>query len=418
MDKKAKILLFASELASGELKIASREDQIKIARLIIKTAMDARAFGSAGPMLAQQFIIGAVSKFDKTTLGASQRDWALASLADKFPRLKKRENEANLKKIEDTISLFLQKKFSKMARQFGINALESAYTQLILEMPVYKWADKNNASITTTTVNGLIKELQAALSTIIRGDVIDAIRTQKRQQELAEGAGSSTDYVEDYQDIEGGDDLLSQRAPTSLSPKMREDLLSLIDNDQFITVSEAVKTLKVTSLSSARLFAEAIRGCNIFSNPSKIPSTVREDLAVAAVVLRYTIPGADIDSRGGSYQNIVDFLLEEDRGDASKYLSLVAQKIDLFFRQAGVSAVNAEGVASYLVTANNPVDRMEAYVDQAYTTLTKSLVKVEMNIDDNAISGSCKKALVALSDEKELRRIRYRMDAHGIDFTR
>jgi hypothetical protein len=139
---------------------------------------------------------------------------------------------------------------------------------------------------------------------------------------------------------------------------------------------------------------------------------------VAAVVLRYTIPGADIDSRGGSYQNIVDFLLEEDRGDASKYLSLVAQKIDLFFRQAGVSAVNAEGVASYLVTANNPVDRMEAYVDQAYTTLTKSLVKVEMNIDDNAISGSCKKALVALSDEKELRRIRYRMDAHGIDFTR
>jgi len=114
----------------------------------------------------------------------------------------------------------------------------------------------------------------------------------------------------------------------------------------------------------------------------------------------------------------VDFLMDVDQSDASQYLSLVAQKIDLFFRQAGVSAVNAEGMASYLVTANNPIDRMEAYVDQAYTTLTKNLVKVELNIEDNAVSGACKSALVALSDEKELRRIRHRMDAHGIDFTR
>lgn len=75
MNKKAKLLLFASGLASGEVKIASREDQIRIARLIVRTAMDARMFGDAGPMLAQQFIIGAVSKFDKTTLdGRKQRN--------------------------------------------------------------------------------------------------------------------------------------------------------------------------------------------------------------------------------------------------------------------------------------------------------------------------------------------------------
>lgn len=415
MKKKAKLLLLASSLESGEIKIASKLDQRRIARLIVKTAMDAQTFGSAGPMLAQQFIIGSISKYDQTTLGAQQERFALLSLSDKFPGLKARENKANLKKIESTISTFLQKKFSALSRQFGIDALEAAYTTLVLDQPVYKWADKNSERITTTSIVGLTKDLQSALSTIIRGDVIDAIRTQKRQQELAEQAGTSTDYIEDYQDLDS-DDLLSQRAPKSLAPKMRADLIDLLESD-FITVADAIRTLKVSSLSSARLFASAIRGCGVFDNPSKIPSTVREDLAVAAVVLRYTIPGADTDSRGGSYQSIVDFLTDVDRDDVD-FLSSVAEKIDLFFRSAGVSAVNAEGMANYLVTANDPVDRMEAYVDQAYTTLTKNLVKVEMGLDDSAISGSCKKALVTLSDEKELRRIKHRMDAHGIDFSR
>lgn len=416
MNKHAKLLLLASSLTSGKIKVASSQEQRAVASLIVRTAMDARAFGAAGPLVAQQFIIGAVSFFDKTVIGgANQRKHALASLKTKFPGLKARENEANLKKIEDDITDFLQKKFSVLARQFGVDALEEAYTKLVLDQPVYKWADSHNERITTTSITLLTKEITAALSTIIKGDIIDALRKYKKQQELSEQAGGGLNTDFDYDELESGD-LLSQRAPTSLAPALRDHLLSVIDETDFVDVQEAMKTLKVSSVSSARLFAEAIRGCEIFTNPSKIPSSVREDLAVAAVVLPYTLGFDGESSRGARYQSVVDYFLNSADETDLDYQDKVSDAVRYTFTSAGLTALDPSGVASYMISAKYAADRMESYVDQAYVDLVKKLIKVETNLDKNAVSGNCLKALTSISNAKELAKIRYKMDAHSIDF--
>lgn len=416
MNKHAKLLLLASSLTSGKIKVASSREQRAVASLIVRTAMDVQAFGAAGPLVAQQFIIGAVSFFDDTVIGrANQRKHALASLKTKFPKLRDRENEANLKKIEDKISEFLQKKFSALAKQFGADALEEAYTKLVLDQPVYKWADKNNTNITTTSIDLLIKEIQKALSTIIRGDILDALRKYKKEQELSEQAGGGLNTDFDYVDLES-DGLLSQRAPTSLAPELRNHLLSVVDEVDFVDAAEAMRTLKVSSISSARLFAEAVRGCGIFANPSKIPSSVREDLAVAAVVLPYTLGFDGESSRGAKYQAIVDYFLNSVNKTDPNYQDKVAENVKYTFTSSGVSALNAEGVASYMISAKFAADRMEAYVDQAYIDLVKKLIKVETNLDQNAVSGNCLKALSAISNAKELAKMKYKMDAHSIDF--
>lgn len=415
MNKHAKLLLLASSLTS-KIKVASSSEQRAVASLIVRTAMDAKAFGAAGPLVAQQFIIGAVSFFDKSVIGgANQRKHALASLKTKFPKLRRQENEANLKKIEDEVSEFLEKKFSALAKQFGADALEEAYTKLVLDQPVYKWADKNNERITTTSISLLVKEIQKALSTIIRGDIIDALRKYKKEQELSEQAGGGLNTDFDYVDLES-DSLLSQRAPQSLAPALRNHLLSVVDEVDFVDAQEAMKTLKVSSISSARLFAEAIRGCEIFTNPSKIPSSVREDLAVAAVVLPYTLGFDGESSRSAKYQAVVDYFLNSADKTDLNYQDKVAENVKYTFTSAGLSAINAEGVASYMISAKYAADRMEAYVDQAYVDLVKKLIKVETNLDQNAVSGNCLKAMKAISDNKELAKMRYKMDAHSIDF--
>jgi len=164
----------------------------------------------------------------------------------------------------------------------------------------------------------------------------------------------------------------------------------------------------VNSLAAARIFVNAAKDCNAFPSGGKFSSGFRGDL----VALALCMPFVDSKLRKGSRQETIEGVFEYIKKDESRGSEVFGPApvtkdiVDIYFHRMNLSASAAQEVAEYITRMD--VSAIESsisnWIDQSYIELVRLMMRVDLNLGTGR-SEDCVKALAAISDSAELRKI-------------
>lgn len=432
MSSKEKLIRFAFLCIHSNSfnKIASKEDRLLFANLILKTAVDKGSFESLAPFITQVMVIGAQGDFGTEAIQENPKVYAERSLQLMFnyepkKRFSRDPSEASvaLEKITSAIRKFLGGKYAQLVKVYGVDALEDAYTKLLTEKDGFgnPMIYSNAMDLDKSSLTSLAKTMAGKLGSIILGDVKDYVKVQKGRKNIQDSLKPKED------EGNSADSLLSGIPAQKMIDSIR-DMDDLFEKEGKKLLGGAMSTLKVSSVFKADLFMQAARGCATLHTPSKLAPAVREDMMALCMILPFHYGFNNIDKRKPRVvQTIAQFKL--DVFGAPDPMGLFPQKsqkdvVDVvrqLFRDAGSSYVPhaPRSLASYIETAkiDSLAKSVSNFIDQTYLILLNRLLKVELGMV-NALSSECVQILAQISDGSELRKVKHRMDPKGIVFTR
>lgn len=409
MSDKVKLIRFAHLLLADEKysKIASKEDRVLLAKTIIKSAIDRGSFSAIGPYIAQQFALGASGEYGMEALKADPKKYALLSLVKMFGYQSRIEAQQALTTLEKAMTKKLEVLHSQLASRLGENALETAYQKLLLEsIALKKGSQLDNSSLKTLELS-----MGGMLGSIVRGDAIDSVKVDKNRARLEREKGVLLDSIPSSEGDSGSTDLLSRDPSAKLTQKAIQAISGLIDTATIngeISVQQAMKTLRVESQNSAKLFMNAVVGCGVFDTASKYSTELREDVLAVYLLLPHAFK-----IKGSRNEKIIDtrrrFL------DMFQNSSDMAGDVRNIFR--GVGYVPSKPASLYGAIDEMSVKSINNYMDQAFLVLLNKMIKMDMGIEDG-ISNKCLGALAVISDKSQLAKFRSMFKPKGVDYTR
>lgn len=390
----------ARALMANDSRLASlgnRSQRAKIAHALVKMAVDAQALKAIGPLLAQQFIIGAGGEYDLSAVKSNPEKFALQTLRGSM-NLDPRQARTALKDVETSISTKLEKIYNTFASSFGLNALEEAYTNLVLNQEIYKASWESGI----TTLEGLKNDAGKLIASVMRNDMLDHIKVEKGRRNLER----DLTYIEDDLEEFDGDTVLSSQP----SPQMARAILEIIEGGEGNRhiVNHAQSALKIRGADDARKFAGAVRSCGALHS-GKFSAGAKNDLLALCVVLPYTkkLKGSD---RRETLHKVLQYVMKE-AFDHSKGM-ITGAGVRGLLTESRVPAQDPDGLAKaingssdYKFLAKNAM----RYIDASYAELVRILVKMTAGIETN-MGADCDARLAELSDKVELEKLRKKLE--------
>jgi hypothetical protein len=433
MSSKEKLIRFAFLCIHSNSfnKIASKEDRLLFANLILKTAVDKGSFESLAPFITQVMVIGAQGDFGTEAIQENPKVYAERSLQLMFnyepkKRFSRDPSEASvaLEKITSAIRRFLGGKYAQLVKVYGVDALEDAYTKLLTEKDGFgnPMIYSNAMDLDKSSLTSLAKTMAGKLGSIILGDVKDYVKVQKGRKNIQDSLKPREDF-----DGDSVDSLLSGKPAQKMIDSIRS-MDEIFEKEGPKLLQGAMSTLKVSSVFKADLFMQAARGCATLQTPSKLAPAVREDLMALCMILPFHYGITENSRKPRVMKTLSQFKV--DLFGAPDPMGLFPQKdsqkdvVDVvrqLFRDAGSSYVPhaPRSLASYIENAklDSLAKSVSNFIDQSYLILLNRLLKVELGAV-NALSNECVQALAQISDGSELRKLKYKMDPKGIVFDR
>lgn len=400
---------------SKTAQFGTRSERFKLAQLIIKKAIDASSFSAIGPLVAQQFVCGALGEYTARQIQGSEKAKAIRSLVLSRLGFSKADAAKALKGFEDAATETLTMIHRTKAGSWGLEALEEAYTKLVTEGSMFKAGESSGVG----TLNKMKDNLQKLLTTVVTNAMTDSFRKSKRRREIGEDLGREVDEHVMEMDDEDFDPDVDPESHGFMSGRpsasMQAALIELVEggNATRVLASQAINVLKINSLAAARVFINAADECDVIPSGGKFSTDLRRDVLALAIGLPFVNSRLDMGDRMRTIQAVFEYIKADESSNKDRLETAIfgpspvtKTLVETHLARVGLKAKSAESVAEY-ITKTSPESiaaSVANWLDSVYIELVRLMVRVDMNIDSGK-GVACTKSLAAISDKKFLKGI-------------